>query len=200
MPLSRQDNKYPMRIGYARVSTEEQNLYLQIDALRDDGCDLIFKEKASGASLDRGGLRLALSRCNVGDLLAVWKLDRLGRSLLDLVGLVQALQARGASLKILTGQGAQIDTTKPDGRMIFGILATMAQFERELIGERTRAGLAAAKRRGIQLGRRPLLSPFQVDEARKMIADGKLRREVAESLDVSPLTLRRALSRVMPKR
>lgn len=189
-----------MRIGYARVSTEEQNLYLQIDALRDDGCDLIFKEKASGASLDRGGLRLALSRCNVGDLLAVWKLDRLGRSLLDLVGLVQALQARGASLKILTGQGAQIDTTKPDGRMIFGILATMAQFERELIGERTRAGLAAAKRRGIQLGRRPLLSPFQVDEARKMIADGKLRREVAESLDVSPLTLRRALSRVMPKR
>ena len=183
-----------MKIGYARVSTDEQNLDLQLQALRADGCALICEDKASGAAPNRAGLVKALGRCAAGDVLVVWKLDRLGRSLIDLVVLVQALQTRGAGLKILTGQGAQIDTTKPDGRMIFGILATMAQFERELIGERTRAGLAAAKRRGVQLGRRPLLSPFQVDEARKMIADGRLRREVAELLDVSPLTLRRALS------
>lgn len=183
-----------MKIGYARVSTDEQNLDLQIEALRADGCELICEDKASGAAPDRAGLADALGRCAAGDVLVVWKLDRLGRSLIDLVVMVEALQARGAGLKILTGQGAQIDTTKPDGRMIFGILAIMAQFERELITERTKAGLAAAKRRGVQLGRRPLLSRFQVDEARKMIAAGKLRREVAELLGVSPLTLRRALS------
>ncbi|MGP2490321.1 recombinase family protein [Mesorhizobium sp. PUT5] len=183
-----------MKIGYARVSTDEQNLDLQLQALHADGCELICEDKASGATPDRAGLTDALGRCGAGDVLVVWKLDRLGRSLIDLVVIVEALQARGAGLKILTGQGAQLDTTKPDGRMIFGILAIMAQFERELIGERAKAGLAAAKRRGVQLGRPPLLSPFQVDEARKMIAAGKLRREVAELLGVSPLTLRRALT------
>lgn len=183
-----------MKIGYARVSTDEQNLDLQLEALRAEGCELICEDKASGATPDRAGLADALNRCAAGDVLVVWKLDRLGRSLIDLVVFVEALQARGAGLKILTGQGAQIDTTKPDGRMIFGILAIMAQFERELIAERTKAGLAAAKRRGVKLGRPPLLSRFQIDEARKMIAAGKLRREVAALLGVSPLTLRRALS------
>ena len=184
-----------MKIGYARVSTDEQNLDLQLEALRVEGCELIHEDRASGASSDRRGLQGALDRCGGGDVLVVWKLDRLGRSVLDLIGMVEALQARGAGLKILTGHGAQIDTTKPDGRMVFTILATMAQFERELIGERTKAGIAAAKRRGVRLGRPPLLSPYQIEEARRMIVDGKLRREVAELVGVSPLTLRRALMR-----
>lgn len=129
--------------GYARVSTDEQNPALQITALRRDGCARIFEDVASSGTAKRAGLARALGKCRAGDVLVVWKLDRLGRSLIDLVHLVEALQARGAGLKILTGQGAQIDTTKPDGRMIFGLLAVMAQFERELIGERTRAGEAA---------------------------------------------------------
>lgn len=186
-----------MKIGYARVSKDEQNLDLQLEALRAEGCDFIHEDKAGGAILNRKGLKRALHRCAEGDVLVVWKLDRLGRSLLNLVGIVEALQERGAGLKILTGQGAQIDTTKPDGRMIFGILATMAQFERELIGERTRAGIAAAKRRGVRLGRPPLLSPHQIAEARRMMAAGALQKTVAKQAGVSVITLRRALG---PKR
>ncbi|MFA5591774.1 MAG: recombinase family protein [Micavibrio sp.] len=182
-----------MKIGYARVSTDEQNLALQLEALRAEGCDLIYEDKASGASSDRKGLANALKHCSGGDVLVVWKLDRLGRSLIDLVSLVEMLQARGAGLKILTGQGTQIDTTKPDGRMIFSMLAAMAQFERELIGERTRAGIAAAKRRGVRIGRPPALSAVQVESARKMVDDGKLRCDVAKRFGVSVLTLRRAL-------
>lgn len=183
-----------MKVGYARVSTDDQNLDLQIQALRADGCELIHEDRASGASQDRRGLKNALDRCAAGDVLVVWKLDRLSRSVLDLINLVEALHKRGAGLKILTGQGAQIDTTKPDGRMVFTILATMAQFEHELIRERTRAGIAAARKRGVRLGRPPLLSPSQIAEARKMIERGKLRRDVAKLVGVSPLTLRRALA------
>lgn len=182
-----------MKIGYARVSTDEQNLDLQLQALTDEGCDVIHKDKTSGANIGRKGLVAALARCKDGDVLVVWKIDRLGRSLVDLVGIVEELKSRGVGLKILTGQGAMIDTTKPDGRMIFGILATLAQFERELIGERTKAGMAAARRRGVRLGRPPKLTPFQVAQAREMIEAGKVRRDVAELIGVSALTLRRAL-------
>lgn len=184
-----------MKIGYARVSTDEQNLDLQRQALQDAGCDLILEDKAGGAHFARAGLTDALARCAAGDMLVVWKLDRLGRSLTDLARLVEDLNGRGVGLKILTGQGAQVDTTKPDGRMIFGILATLAQFERELIGERTKAGMAAAKRRGVRVGRPAKLSQFKITEAQAMIDAGKSRVDVAELIGVSAITLRRALNR-----
>ena len=135
-----------------------------------------------------------MAQCAAGDVLVVWKLDRLGRSLIDLVGLVEDLKARAVGLKVLTGQGAQVDTTRPEGRMIFGILATLAEFERELIRERTKAGMAAAKRRGIRVGRPPKLTGFQLDQAREMIEDGKSRADVAALLGVNVATLRRALN------
>ena len=183
------------KIGYARVSTEEQNLDLQRQALETEGCELIHEDKASGTLNGRKGLREAVEGCGSGDVLVVWKLDRLGRSLLDLVGLVEDLKARGVGLKVLTGQGATVDTTRPEGRMIFGILATLAEFERELIRERTRAGMAAAKRRGIRVGRPPKLSPFQLEQAAEMIEAGTSRADVAALLGVDVATLRRTLKK-----
>jgi DNA invertase Pin-like site-specific DNA recombinase len=141
-----------MKIGYARVSTDEQNLGLQLDALQADGCGRVFQDTASGARSNRKGLADALQACAPGDVLTVWKLDRLGRSLLDLVGLVEGLKARDGGLKVLTGAGASIDTTRPEGRLFFAMFAALAEFERELIRERTTAGMKAAKRRGVHVG------------------------------------------------
>ena len=183
-----------MKIGYARVSTDEQNLDLQRQALEADGCEVVHEDKASGVLSSRKGLADALARCNAGDVLVVWKLDRLGRSLLDLVGLVENLKARNVGLKVLTGQGAQVDTTRPEGRMIFGIMATLAEFERELIRERTKAGMAAAKRRGVQVGRPRKLSAYQLEQAAGMIDEGKARADVAALLGVDVATLRRAIN------
>lgn len=185
-----------MKIGYARVSTDEQNLDLQRQALEAEGCAVIHEDKASGSLNSRKGLKAALASCAAGDVLVVWKLDRLGRSLLDLVGLVEDLKARGIGLKVLTGQGAQVDTTRPEGRLIFGIMATLAEFERELIRERTKAGMAAAKRRGIAIGRPRKLTKFQIEQAREMIEGGKGRADIAALLGVNVATLRRALSRM----
>lgn len=182
-----------MKIGYARVSTGEQNLDLQRQALEVEGCDAIHEDKASGVLNGRKGLTDALARCAAGDVLVVWKLDRLGRSLLDLVGLVEDLKARGVGLKVLTGQGAQVDTTRPEGRMIFGIMATLAEFERELIRERTKAGMAAAMRRGVTIGRPRKLTPYQLEQASGMIVSGQSRADVAALLGVNVATLRRAL-------
>lgn len=187
-----------MKIGYARVSTDEQNLDMQRQALEADGCAVVHEDKASGILNTRKGLADALARCNAGDVLVVWKLDRLGRSLLDLVGLVEDLKTRGVGLKVLTGQGAQVDTTRPEGRMIFGIMATLAEFERELIRERTKAGMAAAKRRGVAVGRPRKLSPYQLEEATGMIAGGKGRADVAALLGVDVATLRRAMKGQSP--
>lgn len=183
-----------MKIGYARVSTDEQNLDLQRQALEAEGCAVILEDKASGVLASRKGLGEALARCQAGDVLVVWKLDRLGRSLPDLVGLVEDLKARSVGLKVLTGQGAQVDTTRAEGRMIFGILATLAEFERELIRERTKAGMAAAKRRGAHVGRPRKLSRFQLDEAGRLIGEGKSRADVAALLGVDVATLRRSLN------
>lgn len=183
-----------MKIGYARVSTDEQNLDLQRQALEAEGCDVIHEDKASGMLNGRKGLAAAIAQCAAGDMLVVWKLDRLGRSLIDLVGLVEDLKAREVGLKVLTGQGAQVDTTRPEGRMIFGILATLAEFERELIRERTKAGMAAAKRRGVKVGRPPKLTRYQLEEAAGMIDEGKTRADVAALLGVNVATLRRALN------
>jgi DNA invertase Pin-like site-specific DNA recombinase len=183
-------------IGYARVSTDDQNLALQRDALRAAGCRVVHEDKASGVLSGRTGLAEALQGCAGGDVLVVWKLDRLARSLHDLVMIAQDLKGRGVGLKILTGEGAAVDTTRPQGRMIFGILAVMAEFEREMISERTAAGMAAAKRRGRHVGRPPKLTPYKLDHARRLIAEGKeTQAGAAALLGVGVATLRRALKR-----
>lgn len=182
-------------IGYARVSTDEQHLGLQLDALHAAGCEAVFEDQGiSGAVTRRPGLTAALERCGPGDVLVAWKLDRLGRSTLDLVGLVEALKGRGVGLKVLTGEGASVDTTRPEGKLIFAVFAAFAEFERELIRERTRAGMTAARRRGVVVGRPRKLTPHQLDHARALIDGGtETQAGVAALLGVDPVTLRRAL-------
>ena len=182
-----------MKIGYARVSTDDQNLALQLDALQADGCGKVFQDTASGVKPDRKGLADALAACVPGDVLTVWKLDRLGRSLLDLVGLVETLKARDVGLKVLTGAGASIDTTKPEGRLFFAMFAAMAEFERELIRERTTAGMKAAKRRGQHVGRPRKLGPDQIAMAAQLMAADRSQRDVARALGVAVSTLREGM-------
>jgi DNA invertase Pin-like site-specific DNA recombinase len=140
-----------MQIGYARVSTTDQNLDLQQDALRAAGCERVFTDTASGAKADRPGLAAAIMACRAGDVLVVWKLDRLGRSLPHLVETVQTLADRQVGFRSLQ---EQIDTTTSGGKLIFHIFASLAEFERDLIRERTQAGLTAARARG-RIGGRP---------------------------------------------
>jgi DNA invertase Pin-like site-specific DNA recombinase len=127
-------------------------------------------------------------------VLAVWKLDRLGRSTLELLGLIQDFEKRGIGLKVLTGAGASVDTTRPEGRVMFAVFAAMAEFEHDLNRERTRAGMMAAKRRGRHVGRPPKLTPQDLDVARQLIEAGREKAEVAASLRVGKSTLRRALN------
>ncbi len=140
-----------MLIGYARVSTQEQSLDLQCDALTQAGCERIFSDRASGTKAQRPGLAETLSHLRAGDVLVIWKLDRLGRSVKGLVDLVGDLAGRGVQFKSLTDG---IDTTTPAGRFFFHLMASLAQMERELIVERTHAGLAVARQRGRVGGRR----------------------------------------------
>jgi len=187
-------------IGYARVSTDDQNLALQLDALRSAGCEVVHEDKASGVLHGRKGLAEALKGCAAGDVLVVWKLDRLARSLHDLVVIAADLKSRDVGLKILTGEGAAVDTTRPQGRMVFGILAVMAEFEREMISERTVAGMRAAMRRGRHVGRPPKLTPHQVAHARQLMAEDKeTQAGAAALLGVGVATLRRALKSDMPR-
>src|ERR671917_2418146 len=157
-----------MQIGYARVSTEEQTLNLQLDALHAAGCEQIFTDWVSGARAERPGLANALGHLREGDTLVVWRLDRLGRSLPHLIETVTALAARGVGFRSLT---ESIDTTHSGGKLIFHIFGALAEFERDLIRERTRAGLAAARARG-RNGCRPhargLADPRQLALARKL--------------------------------
>jgi DNA invertase Pin-like site-specific DNA recombinase len=159
------------KIGYARVSTEDQTLALQLDALRAAGCGAMHENPLSGVAADRPGLSAALAACQPGDVLHVWKLDRLGRSMTELVGIVDTLKAQGVGLKVLTGEGAAIDTTRPEGRLIFRVFAAFSEFEHELIRERTRAGMKAARKRGKHMGRPALLTPEKLDLARRLLAD-----------------------------
>ncbi len=182
------------KIGYARVSTEDQTLALQQDALRSAGCDALHEDRLSGVAVDRPGLTAALAACNSGDVLLVWKLDRLGRSMTELFRIVDALKARGVGLKVLTGQGAAIDTTRPEGRLIFAVFAAFSEFEGELIRERTKAGMQAARRRGKHVGRPLLLTPEKLHMARRLLAEGKGRTVAARMIGVDPATLRRALN------
>ena len=155
-----------MLIGYARVSRADgsQRLDLQRDALEAAGVgsEAIYEDRASGKRDDRAGLESCLKALRSGDTLVVWKLDRLGRDLAHLVAVVSGLAGREIGLRVLTGQGAAIDTGTASGRLVFGIFATLAEFERELIRERTRAGLAAARARGRKGGRKFTLTKAQV--------------------------------------
>src|SRR5947209_2225072 len=146
-----------MQIGYARISTGEQTLDLQLDALQAAGCGKVFTDTASGAKTERPGLTDALSHLRAGDVLVVWRLDRLGRSLRDLIDRLLDLDQRGVGFKSLT---ESIDTTTPGGKLIFHLFGALAEFERDLIRERTNAGLAAARARG-RLGGRPPVKAFR---------------------------------------
>lgn len=183
-----------MKIGYARVSTRDQNLDLQIDALRKEGCEKIFEEKASGAKSDRPQLLQMMQQLRQGDVVIVWKLDRLGRSLKDLVQRVTEMQEKGAGFKSLHDH---IDTTTPQGKLTFHLFAALAEFERDIISERTRAGLASARARGRQGGRPKGLSQKAQDKAR--IAETLYKEqeqtvaEICEYLSISKPTLYRYL-------
>ena len=177
-------------IGYARVSTDDQNLTMQLDALKKDGCTRVFTDKLGGARLDRPGLNEALSHLRAGDTLVVWKLDRLGRSVKGLVDLVNTLEAREVHFRSLTDG---IDTKTPAGRFFFHIMASLAQMERELIVERTRAGLAAARKLGRIGGRKRRMTDNKIKAARRLLTGGTPPRDVAENLGVSVPTLYRWL-------
>ncbi|WP_319519003.1 recombinase family protein [uncultured Martelella sp.] len=177
--------------GYARVSTTEQNLDLQQAALTAAGCRRVFTDQGvSGADFARPGLTKLLKKLQPGDRLTVWRLDRLGRSLFELIRLVQELDERDVEFRSLS---ESIDTSTSGGRLLFHLLASMAEFERSLVSERTRAGMAAARARGSRIGRRPALSAEQLKEARATIAAKKPITEVAASYGIHPRTLSRLL-------
>lgn len=177
-------------VGYARVSTIDQDPALQLDALASAGCLKVFEDRASGARTDREGLRSALEYVRDGDVLIVWKLDRLGRSLPHLIETVMTLEARGVGFRSLT---EAIDTTTPGGRLIFHLFGALGQFERDLIQERTRAGLAAAAARGRNGGRKPVVTPEKLCRARVIIGSGLTVRETATRLKIGKTALYEAL-------
>ncbi|ENO7766614.1 TPA: recombinase family protein [Klebsiella pneumoniae] len=175
-----------MLIGYARVSTGDQNLDLQKNALIRAECEQIFEDTASGKNARRPGLRRALRRLKPGDVLVVWKLDRLGRSVRDLITLVSELQARGVNFRSLTDS---IDTSTPAGRFFFHVMSALAEMERELIVERTRAGLAAAKEQGRVGGRRRVMTLEVVERAHRMLENGATRQQIADVIGVGVKTI-----------
>lgn len=188
-----------MLIGYMRVSKADgsQVLDLQRDALLDAGVETghLYEDMASGKRDDRPGLASCLKALRTGDTLVVWKLDRLGRDLRHLVNLIHELTEKGIGLKVLTGHGAAIDTTTAAGKLVFGIFAALAEFERELISERTRAGLAAARARGRSGGRPYKMTPAKLRLA--MAAMGKPETnvgELCEELAITRQTLYRHVS------
>ena len=178
-----------MLIGYARVSTLDQNLALQRDALSEAGCERIFIEQMSGAVADRPELMAALQFARGGDTLVVWKLDRLARSLKQLIETVETLRERGIHFRSLT---EALDTTTAQGRLVFHMFGALAEFERGLILERTRAGLQAARKAGRTGGRPPKLTAKDIQAARAMLASPNIGvAEVARRLGVSQATLYR---------
>lgn len=180
-----------MLLGYARVSTLDQNPALQLDALKLAGCERTFTDEGiSGGAIKRPALDEALAALKPGDVLIVWKLDRLGRSLSHLIQITKQLGERDIGFRSLS---ESIDTTSASGRLLFHIMGALAEFERALITERTRAGMVAAKQRGVKVGRKPKLSPDQIDHARKLIDAGESPRHVATSMGVSTATLYRKI-------
>lgn len=179
-----------MLVGYARVSTDDQNLDLQLDALKAAGCGQVFTDHITGSSKERPGLTEAFNYLREADTLVVWKLDRLGRTVKGLVDFVGELKEKGIEFRSLTDG---IDTSTPAGRFFFHIMAAMAEMERDLIRERTRAGLAAAKSRGRTGGRRKAMDESKIAAARQLLAAGTPATDVAKNLGVGRATLYRAL-------
>lgn len=179
-----------MIIGYARVSTDEQSLDSQTDALAVAGAEKVFADRISGSRRARPELDKMLEQLRDGDVVTVTKYDRLARSLKDLLEIVEAIRERGAGFRSLA---EDIDTTTPAGRLVFHVFASIAQFERERISERTREGLASARKRGRIGGRPPALSAAQKDEVRRMRDDeSRTVSEIARLFNVSERTVRRA--------
>jgi DNA invertase Pin-like site-specific DNA recombinase len=178
-------------IGYARVSTDAQDLTNQRAELHAAGCTRIFAEKITGTHAQRPELARMLDHLRRGDVVTVTRLDRLARSTRDLLDIAESIQAAGAGLRSLAEPWA--DTTTPAGRMVLTVFAGIAEFERSLINDRTRSGREAAKRRGVQFGRRPTLTAGQVEHARELLAEGRTATETAGLLGVHRATLYRAL-------
>ena len=179
-----------MLIGYARVSTHDQNLTLQREALINAGCEKVFEDKVSGTRADRPGLSKTLEMLRDGATLVVWKLDRLGRSVKQLVDMVSELNKQGIQFKSLTDS---IDTGTTSGRFFFHVMASLAEMERELTIERTRAGLEVAKKLGRKGGRKPKMTDSKIESAKKLLSSGVPPKEVAKNLGVSVSTLYRWL-------
>src|SRR6202049_652847 len=180
-----------MKYGYARVSTDDQTPALQLAALKKAGCKTVFKDDGlSGATTKRPGLLRCLKKLEHGDTLIVWKLDRLGRSLRALITMLDDLKQRGVKFRSLT---EAIDTETPTGRAMWQMIGVLAELERSLISERTRAGVKAAQRRGVKFGRKPKLTPQQIAHARTLLDAGERREDVAALFKVNRVTLYRAL-------
>lgn len=180
-------------IGYARVSTADQSLDLQLDALEAASVIKIFVETASGTRADRSELKAALDYIRPGDMLVVWKLDRLARSIVQLISTIETLDRRNVGFRSLT---ESIDTTTPTGRLIFHIFGALTEFERSIIRERTIAGLTAAKARGRCGGRPPAMSGQDIMAAKALISDGNLTiKEIADCFGVSDATLYKYIPR-----
>jgi len=178
----------PVLIGYARVSTCDQNLELQHEALKKAGCNRIFEDRISGSRAERPGLERLMEMLREGDTLVVWKLDRLGRSVKHLVDLVGELSGRGVQFCSLTDS---IDTSTPSGRFFFHVMASLAQMERELTIERTRAGLETARQLGRKGGRKRQMTDSKIESAKKLLSSGVPPKDVAKNLGVSVPTLYR---------
>ena len=190
MPDRKTDSLHLAHVGYARVSTLDQDPTLQLDALAAAGCAKVFEDRASGARADRPGLQKALDYVRDADVLIVWKLDRLGRSLPHLIETVSALEKRGVGFRSLT---EAIDTTTPGGRLVFHLFGALGQFERDLIRERTRAGLVAAGARGRKGGRKAVITAEKLKRAHDIIGKGLTVREAATRLKVGKTALYEAL-------
>ena len=183
-----------MKYGYARVSTEDQNSALQLAALKKAGCRApLFKDEGlGGATTKRPALRRCLQKLKSGDTLVVWKLDRLGRNLRDLIHMLDDLSSRGVKFQSLT---ESIDTATPTGRAMWQMIGVLAELERSLIAERTRAGVKMAQKRGVRFGRKPKLTGVQLTHARRLIEHGEPPAAVAKSFSIGRSTLYRALQR-----
>ncbi len=185
------------RIGYARVSTDDQHLDLQRDALKQAGCSVIYEEAASGKSTDRPELEQCRKALRAGDTLLVWRLDRLGRSLPDLVQIVAELEQRGIGFESLS---EKIETGSAAGRLVFHVFAALSEFERNLIRERTLAGLAAARARGRSGGRKPKLDDQQVREIKALLRDPDIHvADIARRYGVSRTTLYKHVGVIAPR-
>ncbi|MFD3516080.1 recombinase family protein [Streptomyces sp. NPDC058657] len=181
-------------VGYKRVSTNAQDAQLQADALSEAGCSRVFEDKASGKNADRAGLIAALDYMREGDTLCVWKLDRLGRSTKDVLTIAEDLHACGISLRILTGTLAGSYSPKGEGKFFFTMMVAFAELERDMIVERTRAGLDAAKAQGRTGGRPAVMDADKLAAARARKAAGESVTAIAKALKVSRATLYRALA------